>query len=75
MPILDCRCPACGETFEYLKLAPADEPACPGCGSRKVERLLSTFAVAAGGHRSVPRCGDKAAGCPNYGPQCLHQGE
>lgn len=75
MPILDCRCPACGEVFEYLKLAPADEPSCPKCGSGKVERLLSSFAVAAGGQRSQPRCGEKASACPNYGPQCLCGGE
>jgi putative FmdB family regulatory protein len=49
MPILECKCRSCGKGFEYLTASATDKPECPACQSREVERLLSTFAVSAGG--------------------------
>jgi putative FmdB family regulatory protein len=43
VPIYEYRCAVCDERFEELQPATADRPACPGCGSQKVERVYSTF--------------------------------
>ena len=46
MPIHEYVCKACGQQFEYLLLPAAKtEPACPGCQSRDLEKLMSGFAV------------------------------
>lgn len=46
MPIFDYYCEKCDETFEKLIL-PSDksEVVCPGCGSNKVERMVSAPAL------------------------------
>lgn len=44
MPLFDFECRACKHEFEALVRA-GDEPSCPACGSRDLERLLSAFAV------------------------------
>ena len=48
MPLFDYRCQACAHEFEVL-IRPASHgdptPSCPACGSDKLERLLSTFAL------------------------------
>lgn len=48
MPLYDFRCLTCAHTFETL-IRPASygdpPPACPACGSDKLDRLLSTFAL------------------------------
>ena len=43
MPIYDFRCEDCGEVSEFLANSFADSgtPACPECGSHKMERLIS----------------------------------
>jgi putative FmdB family regulatory protein len=50
MPILEYRCAKCEKKAELIVLAgDADAPpVCPSCGSRKMSRLLSTFAAHAG---------------------------
>lgn len=40
MPLHDFRCPRCSQTFELLIRA-SDIPACPACGNRELEKLLS----------------------------------
>jgi len=40
MPIHDYQCRGCSKRFELLLLA-REKPACPHCGSGKVERLFS----------------------------------
>ena len=46
MPIFEYRCVPCGERFEALQSHSGDAaPGCPRCGARRVERLLSSFAV------------------------------
>ena len=46
MPLYDFACKSCQHEFEAL-VRPQDtaQPACPSCGGRDLERLLSTFAV------------------------------
>ena len=47
MPIYEYRCHKCGGEFEELTLssAGAGEVACRACGSARVSRVLSAFAV------------------------------
>jgi len=40
MPIHDYQCGKCSKRFELL-LLPNEKPACPACGSGRVERLFS----------------------------------
>ena len=44
VPLFDFECRACRHEFEAL-VRTGDEPSCPACGSRDLERLLSAFAV------------------------------
>jgi putative FmdB family regulatory protein len=55
MPIFEYRCGACARRFEAL-LSHRDEapPCCPKCGSPRVEKMLSTFAVTRGGAPASP---------------------
>jgi len=64
MPIFEFKCRKCGEPFEVLFRSREDKAsvACPKCGSKKAERLLSAFAgkignTSAGG----AECGSCAA--------------
>lgn len=47
MPLLEYRCARCEKTSEVLVLAgdDASDARCPSCGSKKMSRLLSTFAA------------------------------
>lgn len=44
MPLFEFRCPSCHNDFELLVRA-QDVPACPSCGTDRVEKLLSAAAV------------------------------
>jgi putative FmdB family regulatory protein len=52
MPIYDYKCRACGEKFELLVLK-GTVPACPSCKSKKIEQLISAFAVSSAGIRQT----------------------
>jgi putative FmdB family regulatory protein len=54
MPLFEYACRDCDRRFETLVFG-GERPACPGCGSRSLEKLLSTFAVgaASGGTESA----------------------
>jgi len=45
MPIYEYLCQDCQKSFSLLILNPASygQPKCPGCGSEKLERLMSRF--------------------------------
>ena len=46
MPLYEYRCRECAKEFEALVLPSfRDAPACPACGSTKLEQLLSSFSV------------------------------
>jgi putative FmdB family regulatory protein len=71
MPIFEYRCAACDRRFEELtSVANSDDVTCQSCGSAKVARLLSAFAVGrATGASPAPAepgpCG--ACGAPERG--------
>lgn len=63
MPIYEYHCAACGIEFEELtSAANATKVTCQACGSRRVARLLSAFAVASGSKKAAAAdpgpCGD-----------------
>ena len=45
MPIYEYRCQDCGEKFEKLVRGNSEQPelACPNCGGKQAQKLLSTF--------------------------------
>ena len=47
MPIYEFRCRSCGKRLSVLTRSVAErvEPACPACGGRDLDRLVSRFAV------------------------------
>ncbi|MBM4014171.1 MAG: zinc ribbon domain-containing protein [Planctomycetes bacterium] len=68
MPLLEFRCGECEHRFEDL-VRSAAEAACLRCGSRRVERLLSAFAVRSSGGGSAPSACEMppAGGCGSCG--------
>jgi putative FmdB family regulatory protein len=68
MPIYEYHCDQCGRDFEQL-VSRSDEQAVQcGCGSARVQRLLSAFAVGGNGERASFEpgpCG--ACGAPERG--------
>jgi len=56
MPLFDFLCNDCGATTELLVKSARAKVACPECGSRKTQRLLSTFAVRAPSGPAPARC-------------------
>jgi putative FmdB family regulatory protein len=44
MPLYEYQCRACGRQFERL-VRTGDQPDCPGCRGRDLERLLSHVSV------------------------------
>ncbi len=80
MPLLEYRCAGCGRTAEFLVLAGdrATAPVCPHCGSRKMSRLLSTFAAQTSRERpdAETMCGDGPCATPGVcGPSACNFGE
>ena len=60
MPLYEYVCGDCRKGFEMLVRRFGDAVDCPGCGSGRVEKQLSTFAVATS---SSAASMDAAAGC------------
>ena len=50
MPIYEFACPDCRKIFSFLskRLQPAEPPACPKCGRRKMIKQFSSFATPRG---------------------------
>ena len=73
MPLFEYICRACGDISEQL-VTGARKPACPNCGSQKLEKQLSTFSAAAPAARApaVPPCG--SGSCPARGMGCAGGG-
>ena len=66
MPIYEYTCIPCDRPFEELVMRRKDEAdvRCPGCGNKRVEKLVSRPAAArAGGEGGVP-----APSSPGCGP-------
>lgn len=51
MPIYSYKCQECGEVFDFLVGVGTggEEPSCPKCKSKKIEKIFSTFGVRVGG--------------------------
>jgi len=70
MPLYEYECKSCGARFEQLMFNREAKVTCKACGGKKVVQLLSTFAIASSGAKSVPvreagPCG--ACGAPQRG--------
>lgn len=64
MPIYEYQCKGCHEVFEVLVMGSRGRDAsCPGCGSREIERLLSTFSFSGHGIRSRSGQGASCSSC------------
>ncbi|HWW87165.1 MAG TPA: zinc ribbon domain-containing protein [Vicinamibacterales bacterium] len=48
MPLFEYQCRSCGHHFEHLT-RDGQTPACPACDGDELQKLLSVFAVGAGG--------------------------
>jgi len=72
VPIFEFACQQCGRQFEELVAAASTKPPCPDCGSRRVRKGVSGFAVTgearqAGGH-ACSGCGSGGGhGCAGCG--------
>ena len=81
MPILEYRCASCEKNAELIVLAGDRDaaPVCPSCGSRKMQRLLSTFAAHTGhvgGEKADTLCGGGPCASPGMcGPSACGFGE
>jgi putative FmdB family regulatory protein len=67
MPIYEYLCPDCNRIYSFFshKLNPAKPPACPKCGSRKLRKRLSGFAVTGAAKKSAGAAnGDAGAADP-----------
>ena len=62
MPLYEYRCRDCGSRFERFVNGKA-RVACPECESKRVDRLLSVFAVSNGGSRSVSEPAGACGSC------------
>jgi len=60
MPIYSYRCLKCATVFERLEgvVEEEDEKKCPNCGSKKAEKVFSSFSVGKGrsSSKSSPAC-------------------
>lgn len=65
MALYEYKCKDCGEISEFLVFSPSEKLSCKKCGSEKLEKLLSGFAVSVKSGSS----GTSEPGCP-YGGSC-----
>lgn len=57
MPLYEYRCGKCGHVMEVLEKSDAGgRHTCEQCGSRRMQKLMSTFGVGAGGGSSAGSC-------------------
>ncbi len=64
MPIFEYRCKKCGTLFEALVPNADAKTACEACGSKQVEKQLSTFSPAVA---TTPKNPCSTGGCPSTG--------
>lgn len=80
MPIFEYQCRDCGKASEVLVFGAGEEPNCPSCGSRNMQKLISAHSSMSGPTRNgLPGAGDtaccgsapgQAAGCAGPGSCC-----
>ncbi len=74
MPIYEYQCKKCGEVSEIIVRSDT-KPECEHCGSKNVEKILSTFAAHEGGAKAPPcagGCGGFNSGACGSGMCCGH---
>ena len=72
MPLFEYVCRRCGEISELL-VSGSQTPVCPNCGSKKLEKQLSSFSArVAATSFSPPPCG--SGSCPARGMGCAGGG-
>jgi len=70
MPLFEYTCQGCQSQFELL-VRGSDKPACPQCGSAKLEKAWSVPAAHTGGKSNeLPVCGPMPSGGGCGLPQC-----
>lgn len=67
MPIFEYRCRDCGAEFEKIVRSGGDPVVCEQCNSRKLDRLLSVFAVSGPHGEPVAESGPCPCGAPRRG--------
>lgn len=69
MPIYDYKCDSCGEVTEFLLNSPDSNPgACPECGSKGMERMLSaSYMIKMGAPSSCGTCCEPSSSCQESG--------
>lgn len=76
MPLFSYQCKSCGTLSEVL-VRGSETPACPECGSTKLEKQMSLFAAVSGGS-AEPACGScdasvhQGGSCAMGGGCCCH---
>jgi putative FmdB family regulatory protein len=63
MPIYEYRCRDCETRFERFVSGKTSRVACPDCESKRVDRLLSVFAVSSGSKRPSRETGGPCGSC------------
>ena len=61
MPLFEYTCKECSHRFEVIVMG-GKKPSCPSCGSRRLEKMLSTFAVSTGSAKGPARGGPPPCG-------------
>lgn len=68
MPIYEYTCQKCEKHFEALIRSDGDQPTCPQCGGKRLQKQFSVAAAHTAQSRQLPTCPAMAGGCG--GPQC-----
>ena len=61
MPIYEYSCSKCGDDFELLVFK-SDEPVCPNCGSKNLQKKMSTCGFSVG-YKFKGASGTSGSGC------------
>lgn len=67
MPIYEFACPKCRKIFSFLskRVNPSHSPSCPKCGSKKLTKEISRFAMVRGvAEPAAPSAGEEGGGPP-----------
>lgn len=64
MPLFEYECTGCGHKFEVL-IRGSEKAHCPKCGSERIEKCLSVFAVST--RSAAPAPSEACGGCPHAG--------
>ena len=69
MPIFEYRCQDCGAQFEKIVRSERERVVCKSCESRKVQQLLSVFAVSGGSASAEVGATPDSGACPCGAPR------